>query len=252
MSDQKTSSEIEAPRKKDKQRPRDPATWARRAMSAYRREKNQLDFRPGPDFFELADPLIETKKTLLGYDRLYVFWQVVRNVTKVPGNVAEVGAFRGGSAFFIATTFRMALGADVTMHVIDTFEGHPEPAISEHDVFQAPGQFSRTSYDEVRQLLAPFPQLTVHKSDVIPLLPQLEDARYRLVHIDTDLYQPTIDCLEYFGARMSPGGVIVVDDYSSKKCPGVPKATSEYLERTDLFQVWDLRSEQLVLVKRAQ
>jgi O-methyltransferase len=81
-------------------------------------------------------------------------------------------------------------------------------------------------------------------------LPNLEESPYRLVHIDTDLYQPTIVCLDYFGQRISPGGVIVIDDYASKKCPGVPKAVSEYLARTDQFQSWDMRTEQLMLVKR--
>jgi hypothetical protein len=49
---------------------------------------------------------------------------------------------------------------------------------------------------------------------------------------------------------MSPGGVIVVDDYSSPRCPGVPKATVEYLQKTDVrFRVWDMRTEQLILVR---
>ena len=61
---------------------------------------------------------------------------------------------------------------------------------------------------------------------------------------------PTLTCLEHFGARMSPGGVIVLDDYESMKCPGVPKATIEYLEQTHGFQAWDMRTEQLMLVKR--
>lgn len=81
-------------------------------------------------------------------------------------------------------------------------------------------------------------------------LPHLDEAAYRLVHIDTDLYLPMIVCLEYFGRRMSTGGVIVVDDYASRKCPGVPKAVSEYLARTDGFHAWDMRTAQLTLVRR--
>ena len=90
----------------------------------------------------------------------------------------------------------------------------------------------------------------VHKGDVAESLPHLPQSVYRLVHIDTDLYVPTLVCLDYFGSRVSPGGVIVVDDYGQKKCPGVPKAVAEYLARTDGWQTWDARTEQLVLVKR--
>jgi hypothetical protein len=53
----------------------------------------------------------------------------------------------------------------------------------------------------VREYLSPFPQLQVHKGDIVALLPSLTESAYRFVHIDTDLYQPTVACLDYFGAR---------------------------------------------------
>lgn len=74
-------------------------------------------------------------------------------------------------------------------------------------------------------------------------------AKYRK-DIDTDLYQPTIDCLDYFGPRLTSGGVVIIDDCASKKCPGVPRAVVEYLARTAAFHAWDMRTEQLMLLKR--
>jgi hypothetical protein len=85
---------------------------------------------------------------------------------------------------------------------------------------------------------------------VLNTLPTLPESTYRLVHIDTDLYLPTKACLEYFAPRLSPGGVVVLDDYASGKCEGVRTATGEYFGQSDAFQVWDLRTEQLMLVKR--
>ncbi|MFW5652494.1 MAG: TylF/MycF/NovP-related O-methyltransferase [Planctomycetota bacterium] len=41
----------------------------------------------------------------------------------------------------------------------------------------------------------------------------LADRRYRFVHIDVDVYEPTLACLEFFWPRLSPGGAIVIDDY---------------------------------------
>jgi O-methyltransferase len=233
-----------------KQRPRDPEQWTRRSTEKYRKYRYSVEFRPGQAFFDLADPLVQSKRTLLSYDRLYVFWQVIHNVANVPGVVAEIGSYRGGSAYFVASRFASVIGEEVPMHVFDTFEGHPEQAITEHDPFHEAGKFSKTSYEDVRAYLSSFQLLQVHKGDVSASLPHLEEAAYRLVHIDTDLYQPTIACLEYFAPRMSPRGVIVVDDYASPKCAGVPKAVVEYLEGTDAFDVWDMRTEQLMLVKR--
>ncbi len=233
----------------DEKRPRDPAGWIKRAIEKYRHRTVPQPLYPDDSFFALADEVIH-KRTLLGYDRLYVLWQAARNAAAVPGSVAEIGSYRGGSAHFIAKSFITFTGREVPLHVFDTFEGHPEGAITSHDVLQSAGRFGGTNYDKVRKLLAPFTQLSIHKGDVADQLPHLQEDRYRLVHIDTDLYQPTVTCLDYFGRRMSAAGVIVIDDYGAPKCPGVAKATAEYLGRTKDFQAWDTRTDQLVLVKR--
>jgi O-methyltransferase len=244
-----SSPVVETDVKKEK-RPRDPEKWIHRPIEKYRKGKHAFAYRPGPEFFELADPVVRSERTLLGYDRLYVFWQAIQNVSQVPGSVAEIGTYRGGSAYFIASALRTVTGQDVPFLVFDTFEGHPAAAISEQDPFHTAGQFSGTSYDDVRAYLAPFPRIQMHQGDVSTVLPRLESSAYRLVHIDTDLFQPTLACLQYFGTRLSPGGVCVLDDYASAKCPGVRAAVGQYLDDTDAFQAWDVRTEQLMLVKR--
>jgi hypothetical protein len=232
-------------------RPRDPDKWIERPIEKYRKDsKYVLPFRPCPAFFDLADSVVLSRRTRLGYDRLYVFWQSIQNVMDVPGSVVEVGTYRGGSAYFIANTFVTLAGAEVPFHVFDTFSGHPDHAISEHDPFQQAGQFDDTSYDDVRAYLSPFARIQVHPGDVLTQLPRLEESAYRLVHLDTDLYLPTKACLDYFAARLSTGGVLVIDDYASQKCPGVRAAACEYLDATNRLQAWDMRTEQLVLVKR--
>jgi O-methyltransferase len=220
-------------------------------MQKYRKRRRMMEYRPDPEFFALADAVIEPERTLLGYDRLYVFWQAIRNLETVTGHAAEVGTYKGGGAFFIASAFRALKQADVRMDVFDTFEGHPEGALSEQDTrHREAGVFNETSYDDVRQYLSPFTGVHVHKGDVLLALPALPEAAYCFVHVDTDLYLPTKECLEYFGDRLSPGGVIVVDDYSSKTCPGVRDAAEEYLAERRSYQVWDQRTKQLILVKR--
>jgi O-methyltransferase len=235
---------------KREKRPRDPAQWIHRPMEKYRKGNRALAHRPDPAFFALADPVVQSGRTLLGYDRLYVFWQAIRNVCDLSGAVAEIGSYRGGSAYFIAAAFRAIAAGEPDIHIFDTFEGHPSNTITDEDPFHTPGRFGDTSYEEVKSYLSAFARLQVHKSEVSASLPHLPEQRYRLVHIDTDLYRPTLDCLAYFGSRLTSGGVVIVDDYAASKCPGVPKAVAEYLERTDGFHAWDMRTEQLMLVKR--
>ena len=104
MSDINEEAQPQAAPAKEK-RSRDPEQWIHRPMKKYRKGKSALEFRPSGDFFELADAVVQPKRTLLGYDRLYVFWQAVGNLVDVPGAAAEIGSFRGGSAHFIASAF---------------------------------------------------------------------------------------------------------------------------------------------------
>jgi hypothetical protein len=108
------------------------------------------------------------------------------------------------------------------------------------------------SYENVREYLAAFPRLTVHRGDARSVVRAWPERRYGLVHLDVDLYQPTLDCLEYFGPRVVEGGVIVMDDFGSPTCPGVPRAVHEYLARAPVFYTWKLAAEQAVLVKHRE
>src|SRR5215208_7072675 len=57
---------------------------------------------PEPEFLDLANEVHEHGTTGLPVERLYVLWQAAKNVRALPGSAAEIGAFRGGSAYFIA------------------------------------------------------------------------------------------------------------------------------------------------------
>ena len=45
-----------------------------------------------------------------------------------------------------------------------------------------------------------------------------------------DLFQPTLDSLEFFYQRTNKGGVIICDDYGFSSCPGASKAVDQFLE----------------------
>jgi hypothetical protein len=142
------------------------------------------------------------------------------------------------------------MGTTVPFEVIDTFAGHPpdDPTGSDDPVHVA-GLFGDTSFDEVREYLARFPQVTVHKGAFAHVAPTLRHPAYGFVHLDVDLYKPTLEGLDYFAERLEVGGVIVLDDYGAKKCPGVRQAAEEFLVGREQFQSWHAHTEQLVLVK---
>jgi O-methyltransferase len=204
-------------------------------------------------FTALAQEVKAHGRTMLAQKRLWTLWQCVGNVVDLEGHAAEVGTYRGGSAYFIAASFVARLGHEVPIEVIDTFEGHPEGKLSGHDTATHTGgtKFLSTSHDSVVEYLSPFEQLSVRKGEFSAVAAQLPEQAYRLVHVDVDLYVPALDCLRYFGPRLVQGGIVVLDDYGAPSCPGIQRAAREYLSDGGLaFQTWDTRSRQLVLVKR--
>lgn len=190
-------------------------------------------------------------RTLLGQDRLWILWQAALNTASLGLPAAEVGAYRGGSSYFLATAFRKALGHDIPIHVVDTFEGHPEGQLSDaDDPRHVAGLFaSKVSYEDVVEYLSPFEQVTVHKGAFATVVDRLPQGAYGFAHIDVDVYRPMLECLRFFGPRLVPGGVMVLDDYEARKCPGVARAAEEFLAEYDGFLRWHPLTEQLVLVR---
>jgi O-methyltransferase len=218
---------------------------------------NRLDSAKQPEadgrFSVLARDAKRMRRSMLTKSRLWTLWEAVRNVSDLDGAAAEVGSYRGGSARFIASAFEAVLGHEITVEVIDTFAGHPQEKLSEHDstAHKDPTVFTDTSYEDVAAYLAPWQEITVHQGEFSAVAQRLPDRRYRLVHLDVDLYEPMADCLRYFGPRVVPGGVIVVDDYGSPGCPGVDRAAHEFLAADGEFKTWTPRVKQLVLERRA-
>jgi O-methyltransferase len=203
-----------------------------------------------PQFTALADEVKAHGRTMLARKRLWMLWQCVGNVAPLEGGAAEIGAYQGGSAYFIAASFAVRLGHEVPMEVIDTFAGHPPDQLTDHDspVHGDPAKFTSTSYESVAEYLGAFERLTVREGDFSRVADQLPDRAYRLVHVDVDLYAPALECLRYFGPRLVRGGIVVLDDYGKPTCPGIRLAAEEYLADGG-FQTWNALTRQLVLVK---
>ena len=152
------------------------------------------------------------------------------------GLVAECGCFQGLSSFVMCSRLRRDRPSfDGTGYEIyDSFQGLSElgPAdLAPLDAQHAPpsdamhaGRFA-ASLEEVRRALAGFPGITYFPGWIPGTFDSARDKRYRFVHVDVDLYEPTLASFAYFWPRLMPGGVIVCDDYD---WPGARRAVEEF------------------------
>lgn len=161
-------------------------------------------------------------------DRKFTLREFARLVKDVPGAMAECGCYEGASAWFMAREM-----PDVPLYLFDSFAGLSEP--NEKDKVTSDAHFSWKSGDlqspeeAIKKTLGEFSNFTTYKGWIPERFGEVADQQFRLVHIDVDLHDPTLDSLAFFYPRMSIGGVIVFDDYGSTTCPGAYKAVNDYM-----------------------
>ena len=93
----------------------------------------QLDIRTIPVFGETAGKIIQDGRVSLYFDRLYTVYQILFNwnIRTKNGrevlNTAEVGVYKGGTSYFIASIAKQ-MGMPIRHFCFDTFEGHAAEA----------------------------------------------------------------------------------------------------------------------------
>jgi O-methyltransferase len=187
-------------------------------------------------FIDLFSRIYVEERSVMSIHDLYNIYTMVRETCGVPGAVAEVGVYRGGSAKLIAEC-----KGERSLHLFDTFEGMP-PVDASVDWHRAK-DFNNTSLEAVRSYLAPYENVHFHKGYFPASLngTGCDGLKYSFVNIDVDIYESTKSCLDFFYGRMSRGGVLVSHDYRSITCPGVKKAFDEFfIDKPErVVELWD-------------
>ncbi len=169
----------------------------------------------------------------LDYIRLATLELVANEIQKknLPGNVAEVGVYKGKFAKYINQYFPSR-----KLYLFDTFEGFNEKDIQtekELGLNDANQDFSNTSVDKVLHLM-PFPKQCIIKKGFFPdTAAGIEDS-FVFVSLDTDLYEPIYQGLIYFYPRMEKGGYIFVHDVNNDSYKGAAKAVAKFSEEQGL------------------
>src|SRR5581483_1679053 len=161
------------------------------------------------------------RELLLSHVEAEQLINALQATTSIPGDVAEVGVYRGASARIL----RQYTNSTKTVHLFDTFAGLPQPGASDADFVK--GQFV-SSLKNVQDYLG-FNGLQYH----VGTFPQsvteeIAGRTFSFVHLDVDLYRGTLEALRFFYPRLTLGGIIVSHDMGAERAPGVKKAFHEY------------------------
>lgn len=168
------------------------------------------------------------------YDELAV---IIRNLEKVlagnvRGDIVELGCYNGTTSLFITRVLEVRREKK-SFHVYDSFQGLP--AKTDQDSSPVGEQFKagellaskKQFIQHFKQAGLPLP--TIHKCWFSDLTPSDLPEQIAFAFLDGDFYDSIRDSLKAIEHKLTPGAVILVDDYQSEALPGARRAVDEWL-----------------------
>ncbi len=209
-------------------------------------------------FFDRAmeDEFVEIYEKCKGFtetsvEKMYALYMATRYIVgrKIPGALVECGVYKGGSAMVMAQTLNKMKVADRKIYLYDTFAGMSEPSDQDisFDGIVASEKWKRLQKDRYNQwVFSPvedvqrnvystgYPKNNFHfvKGKVEETVPQIIPEAVSLLRLDTDWFESTYHELKFLYPRLSPKGIIIIDDYGAWK--GSQKAVDAYFKENGI------------------
>ncbi|MGH7894972.1 MAG: TylF/MycF/NovP-related O-methyltransferase [Candidatus Binatia bacterium] len=180
--------------------------------------------------------------------RFLAHYELFRQVKDLPGDIVELGVYRGASLLSWANFLEIRVMGDRHRKVLgfDNFEGFG--ALDAKDGVEAPevgktrGGFDGGTFEEeLRSAIGVFdadrfipykPRIVLVKGDIERTVPeyvqQNPGLRIALLHFDVDLYRPTLTGLAHLWPLVVPGGIVAFDEYGIPPWEGESRAVDEF------------------------
>ncbi|MBY8976991.1 class I SAM-dependent methyltransferase [Rhodobacteraceae bacterium NNCM2] len=154
--------------------------------------------------------------------RVYIGLWAAKTAAQVPGDFVECGVNVG----FLSSAIMFDLGwndLDRTFFLLDTFAGMDEEYVSEAEVKEGildknrnliESGFYVTAADKVRENFREFERTKIIEGPVPETLTEVTTDRIAYLHLDMNCAPPEVAALDQLWPRISPGGVVLMDDYA--------------------------------------
>jgi hypothetical protein len=201
---------------------------------------NFIEYKFNNKFIKIYNYLLINKKIYLSIDEAYTLYSQLNRVSLIKKNInyAEVGTYKGGSAYLISSIIKTI--RKNKFYIFDTFEGLPEDRDSKNKFTPQSGWLNDTSSQKVKKFLldSGIKESSIcMRKGIFPHSCKKQDykKKFGFVHLDTDLFKSTYDSLVFFYNRLITGGVIVSHDYNAYGCPGVKDAFIKFCNQKKIF-----------------
>jgi hypothetical protein len=179
--------------------------------------------------------------------KAFAHYEVFKLVQDLPGDIVECGVYKGSSLLAFARFVETFCTGDRTRKVLgfDHFKGLADrsdkdglnervgntadgwnPAQFRETLFALVEAFNKDSFVPARA------RIELVDGDVRETAPayaaEHPGLRIALLHLDMDLYEPTLAALEAFWPRLLTGGVVLLDEYAIREWPGETEALEAF------------------------
>ena len=160
-------------------------------------------------------------------DRKYTVDQFLKLTKNVQGDTVECGSYKGATSYLICG-FLKQCNQSKTHHIFDSFEGLSKPG-KEDTQYWHEGDLT-VSEEICRNNLSAFDFVKYYKGWIPGRFPEVKELKFSFVHIDVDLYQPTLDAITFFYERLNKKAILICDDYGFSTCPGAKNAMDNFFK----------------------
>ncbi len=182
--------------------------------------------------------------------RFLAHYELFRNVIDLPGDMVELGVYRGTTLMNWANFLEIRNMPDRQKQVFgfDNFRGftslHEKDGKVDGRVKKEVGGFDAGVFDEIlkdaisiydKDRFVPYkPRVILVEGDIEETVPRFVEEhpglRICLLHFDCDMYEPTMVGLKYFWPLVVQGGVVLFDEYGIRPWEGESRAVDEYFQ----------------------
>lgn len=201
-----------------------------------RRERYYSGLKDMKEMNYSFEELVEDFTCFVGHmslSRYLGLYELYKMSLGVAGHIAEVGTYKGASLLHFAKLIRIFESESLTqVHGFDWFQGMAKDDI---EIYVQEGSY-KASYERLLELIK-LQQLEniafVHKMDVInelePFLDKYLHLQFKLIFLDAGMYNVVKAALPLLWDRLTPGGILVLDQYNHELSPGETLAVREIL-----------------------
>ena len=152
--------------------------------------------------------------------------EIYKTIINLPGDILEFGVYKGSSIMRLFA-FRELLETSLSRKIIgfDVFGKFPSQLNLDSDIefvrkFENQGGNGISKKDlEIHIQSSGYDNFELVKGDINKTLPEWLTAnpqkRFSLIHIDVDVYEPTMTILKHTYDKLVPGGVLMLDDWGT-------------------------------------